>query len=110
MIEDDYYFEYWKRNVWWLLKDEGFLSIWRKKNGLEVTQRLFTWEYKSFSLFAWFWDVLNFGLGVLQRLKAHKTYKRKNFPKGVVFEEGIVKCHDQDIRWKFREFIETSLK
>lgn len=108
MIENDYYFKHWVNNVWWLFNDSAFLQEWSNVNELNLSQSLYSWSYNSFNFFGRFFDYLNLVFGVLQRLKAHKTYKDKNFPKGVIFEEGIVKCHDEDIRWKIRDFIESS--
>lgn len=110
MIEDDYYFQFWVQNIWWLLDNEEFLSNWRNINKLPYTQRLFNWSYRSKDVLGSVWNTLNYLVGVLQRIKAHKSYKNKNFPKGVLFEEGIIKCHDQDIRWDFRRFIDSFQK
>lgn len=107
-IKDDYYLDNWIKQIWWLLDNEEVLSKWCSLNDLKFKQVLFEWGYQSRLGMNWFFDRLNFLVGVIQRLVAHKKYKRKNFPKGVVFEEGIIKCHDQDIRWEFRDFIETS--
>lgn len=106
MIKNDVYFEFWVNNIWWLLDSDEFLNKWRLVNKMKFSQSLFNWKYFS-KLDSKLWDFLNSVFGVIQRLKAHKTYKRKNFPKGVIFEEGVIKCHDQDIRWDFRRFIEA---
>jgi hypothetical protein len=110
MIDNDYYFKHWVDNVWWLFDDKDFFGKWCSLNNLIMAQSLYAWRYNSGNYFSRFFDYLNFVLGIFQRLKAHKTYKKKSFPKGVIFEEAIVKCHDKDIRWKVRDFIESSLR
>lgn len=112
MIDKDYYLHLWRERVWWLMNDDEIIDDWLKKNDLKFGQRLSSYEKFSvakafeFLFGGRFGDFWEFVLGCVQRLVAHKKYVRKNFPKGVVFEEGIVKCHDEDKRWEIRSKIE----
>jgi predicted nucleotidyltransferase len=114
-IQNDYYMRLWEKNVWWLLDEAEFLDEWRRVNNVDFVQVLFGWEKSVVArgferLFPSFlMDKLEFLVGIIQRLIAHKKYVQKNFPKGVVFEEGVVKCHDQDVRWKIRSFVLRNL-
>lgn len=110
-IENDFYMNLWSQNIWWLFEDSEILNRWRFKNEVRVTQHLFGWKKSIVVGFlekitpGFVLDWLEFWIGVWQRLIAHKKYVNKNFPKGVVFEEGVVKCHDKDVRWKIRKFV-----
>ncbi len=115
MIKDDYYLELWRRNIWWIYKDDEIFEKWVDVNELRFAQSIYDWDkFKIIQVLEkvcdnFLVDKLESFLGRLQRLYAHKKYVQKKFPKGVIFEEGVVKCHDMDARWDIRKFVKENL-
>lgn len=113
-LENDYYMSLWRENLWWLF-DSDFDDIYSVcgNSKFKMKQNLLGLKKNKIALLGEFLLDNKLGVGfvwvcgVVQRLIAHKKYKQKKFPKGVVFEENIIKCHDQDIRWEVRNKVEA---
>lgn len=100
-LQKDYYMNIWYENLWWLFEDQVMtgtslqqnIKAWSKNWVSKFGEIIFSWKIGLF---------LNKWVGIWQRLRAHKKGELKNYPKGVMFEESIIKCHDQDVRWDLR--------